>query len=211
MKRWFAGLSATFVMALSGLGGFVIEPNYSQGNSSDDKYPKLDFISFKCSLHPENKTPTTFLHFWNLAKNERRMAIISWKSEAFSDSGWTPIRRCKEVSQRLDALLKRNGGLDFSLKLFKLNNQNVVCGVNSGDSNEFCTNLLFTLPNNVSLDSINFIDTIISEGVAPTPISDSTIDANGVVRLKDGREFVCLSRGANGNCSGILITRGIEL
>jgi hypothetical protein len=40
--------------------------------------------------------------------------------------------------------------------------------------------------------------------------ADIPIDADGVGKLKDGRDFVCMSRSASGNCSGLLIS-GIEL
>jgi hypothetical protein len=79
MKRWLAGLSATFMMALSGL---VPEPSYSQTS---------DRGKFYCG--EDNGTPTTIFD-----NGSRNVGLIRW-TRNFSPE-WNPQRRCEQVSKK---------------------------------------------------------------------------------------------------------------
>jgi Circadian oscillating protein COP23 len=67
--------------------------------------------------------------------------VIRWTSDRFRDAGYTPERRCMEVSARFQQYF-RNGQLNY-LTTGIMNNQQVICVADreGGD----CTGLLFTL------------------------------------------------------------------
>ncbi len=69
------------------------------------------------------------------------ITVIRWNSDYFSGSGWTPQRRCEEVSKRFQEYYTK-GELKF-LTTGKMNNQSVVCVTYKEKAN--CTGLLFTL------------------------------------------------------------------
>ncbi len=83
-----------------------------------------------------NGVPTT------IAQTDRgEIPVIRWTSDRFRDAGYSPGRRCLEVSSRFQQYF-RNGQLDY-LTTGMMNNQQVVCVADrkGGD----CTGLLFTL------------------------------------------------------------------
>ncbi len=67
--------------------------------------------------------------------------IIRWTSTSFGAAGWTPQRRCKEVSTRFDQYLKE-GRLKY-LTTGRMNGVPVICtSLTDGGS---CDGLLYTL------------------------------------------------------------------
>ena len=73
--------------------------------------------------------------------------IIVWTSEAFTDSGYPPARRCSDVTSRLNTLLDDNGDTLNGLYLTggNVNSQFVICAVESTRSGCNSNNVLFTL------------------------------------------------------------------
>jgi len=75
-------------------------------------------VSFACDV--STKVPRT------VARTEtKEVNLIVWESKAFTSSGFTPERRCNEVSDRLQKYAK-GGNLRY-ITTGKINNQNVVC------------------------------------------------------------------------------------
>jgi hypothetical protein len=73
----------------------------------------------------------------------KQVPVIRWVSDAFTGSGWSPQRRCQEVSERFTSL--SNQGLLNYLTTGSLNGMSVICAaLNKGDG---CTSntLLYTL------------------------------------------------------------------
>ncbi len=66
---------------------------------------------------------------------------IKWVSDYFSGSGWTPTRRCAEVSQRLEDYRVRRE-LDF-VTIGVMNNQPVICTATQDQGP--CVGLIYTL------------------------------------------------------------------
>jgi hypothetical protein len=90
--------------------------------------------SFTCSV--DNGVPTT------MAQTQRGVTpVIRWSSDSFSDSGWTPEKRCTEVSKRFQTY-SDEGTLSF-LTTGVMNGMPVVCTTNQEGGT--CQNLLFTL------------------------------------------------------------------
>ncbi|MGD1901964.1 MAG: COP23 domain-containing protein [Geitlerinemataceae cyanobacterium] len=73
--------------------------------------------------------------------------IVVWTSDAFSNAGYTPERRCQAVTGRLNTLLDDNGNsLDgLYLTVGRVNGQSVVCSVASTRGGCNSDNVLFTL------------------------------------------------------------------
>lgn len=73
--------------------------------------------------------------------------LVVWTSDAFSNAGYTPERRCQAVTGRLNTLLNDNGNTLAGLYLTvgRVNGQSVVCSVASTRSGCNSDNVLFTL------------------------------------------------------------------
>ena len=83
-----------------------------------------------------NNIPTT------LARTPRgNIAVIRWTSDYFSGSGWTPQRRCEEVSSRFQNYYSK-GQLQF-LTTGEMNRQQVICVTDREKAD--CRGLLLTL------------------------------------------------------------------
>jgi len=75
-------------------------------------------VNFRCDV--STKVPRTVV---KTAKKE--VSLIVWESKAFQSSGFTPERRCNEVSDRLQ--MYANGGSLRYITTGTINNQNVIC------------------------------------------------------------------------------------
>jgi hypothetical protein len=100
-----------------------IQPSHAQG------------VTFYCGTSYDG-VPTTFANTPRGA-----ISVVRWVSWHFTDSGYSPERRCQEVSGRFQTY-KNNGTLNY-ITTGVMNGQPVVCvsGANGGG----CQGLLFTL------------------------------------------------------------------
>lgn len=91
--------------------------------------------SFTCSI--SNGVPTT------VAKTDdgRSVSMIRWTSNAFDGAGWTPQRRCHEVSQRFE-IYRQQGRLHF-ITTGRMNSLPVICTARTDGG--ACDGLLYTL------------------------------------------------------------------
>ena len=71
----------------------------------------------------------------------KKVPIIYWKSETFSGSGWTPERRCQEVSARFQQY-HSSGTLEY-ITTGRMNGLPVICVAQSDGG--ACAGLLYTL------------------------------------------------------------------
>ena len=154
--------------------------------------PKYTQINFVCV---QRKLISTTV----LITSKGDIPLIVWKSDAFASSGWTNEKRCQEVTNRFENLRQKNA-LNY-ITSGVINELPAICAVK--DENKPCTSegLLFTLGKDSDPQKI-LKQMFLSN-------SDIPVDDNGFGK-RDGRDSVCLSRGASGNCSGLLIS-GIEL
>jgi len=91
--------------------------------------------SFSCSS--QNGIPTTIA----IMSSGKRIPMIRWVSDVFSGDGWSPSRRCQEVSERFTEF-NRQGILRY-LTTGRMNGLNVICVALSKDDR--CSGLLYTL------------------------------------------------------------------
>lgn len=124
MTKWQSRTAALTLGAIAiGTVTAFNQPSYAQGTT------------FYCGV--SDGIPTTFA-------NTKRgtVRVVVWNSEHFSYSGYTPERRCQEVSSRFQRLYN-SGQLRFVTAGY-LNGQPAIC---AGNSSPPCTSdkLLFTL------------------------------------------------------------------
>jgi Circadian oscillating protein COP23 len=91
-------------------------------------------LKFFCGT--SNGAPATFVQ-----KGKNSIPIIRWASSDFAGAGWTPEKRCREVSQRFQNL-HQTGQLKF-LTTGSMNGQPVVC--TSSKNNGPCQRLILTV------------------------------------------------------------------
>ncbi len=90
---------------------------------------------------------------------------IRWVSQAFSDAGYSPLTRCREVSGRLETY-RVNKQLKF-LTVGYINRQPVIC--TASQVNGRCEGLVYTLKPNQ--DAVRTLNNLLAwrEGQASTP------------------------------------------
>ena len=74
-------------------------------------------------------------------KTGKQVPIIYWKSQTFSGSGWTPERRCQEVSARFQSY-HSSGTLKY-ITTGRMNGLPVICVARTDGG--ACAGLLYTL------------------------------------------------------------------
>ena len=73
------------------------------------------------------------------------VAVIQFKSQHFTDSGWTPERRCQEVSQRFNNLHQKGLLRQAFLTTGRKNGQNIICVASEQGAPCMSNGILFTL------------------------------------------------------------------
>ena len=134
MQRWVAGLSATFVMALSGL---VPQPLYSQSNSK---------WYFYCGKSADGLTATIVKQ-----PNEREIVLIVWESKIWSsDTNLAAKERCETATKNFQEA-SEEGSLIY-LTGTKVDDYPAICASKKENGN--CDKLLFTLRKEENVDFI---------------------------------------------------------
>jgi hypothetical protein len=166
MTKW-QSLTAAVTLGAIAIGTVTAfnQPSYAQD------------ATFYCgvSVQPTGTFPTTFAN-----TTRGTIAVVVWNSTHFSYSGYTPERRCQEVSSRFQKLYN-SGQLNF-LTAGYLNGQPAIC---AGNSNPPCTSdkLLFTLkPGSDAAARIQQMF-YISSGASNAPLLESS-DSSATVDLK---------------------------
>lgn len=96
---------------------------------------KVSAISFACSS--VSGIPATIV----VTRDGKHVPVIRWTSSVFNDAGWSPERRCQEVSARFDSFLKE-GRLNY-ITTGRINGLPVICTARNNGAP--CDGLLYTL------------------------------------------------------------------
>ena len=123
--RLLAGL-AVGLMTLPGAAVLLSEQPASAGVAA---------ASFVCTTGAG--VPATSV----VTNDGKRVPVIRWTSNVFNDAGWSPQRRCQEVSGRFDTYLKQ-GRLAY-ITTGLINGLPVICTARSNGG--ACDGLLYTL------------------------------------------------------------------
>ena len=96
-----------------------------------------DARGFACGV--SKGSPTTYA----IKANGSQVPVIRWTSTVFDAAGWSQERRCKEVSNRFNNLLKQ-GRLTY-ITTGRINSLPVICTASSKSSGCSSDSLLYTL------------------------------------------------------------------
>jgi Circadian oscillating protein COP23 len=113
----------------------VLSVGLAPSNANADTTP----TSYSCGSF--NGVPSTMAS----TKNGKNVPVIQYKSRHFNASGWTPERRCQEVSQRFDSLSRQGLLRQAFLTTGRKNGQNIICVSPSEGSACMDNGILFTL------------------------------------------------------------------
>lgn len=134
MKTRSVAQLLTALMLIVGAAAIINPSSSAQTSSQSSNNSTKKAVKFLCSK--SNNAPAT------IARTARGdIAVIRWASGFFSGAGFTPEKRCEEVSSRFQNY-HNNGTLKY-LTTGQMNNQPVICTAkNQGGG---CTSVLFTL------------------------------------------------------------------
>jgi Circadian oscillating protein COP23 len=136
---------------------FAIGLSFNQPSLAKD-------TTFFCGISPQ-RIPTTY------ARTERgNIPVIRWVSKNFVGSGYTPQRRCEEVSRRFQSY--KNSGILNYITTGIMNRQPVVCvsTIKGGG----CQGLLFTLKPEANASRVLQQLFNIGDGSATSPLYESS-------------------------------------
>ncbi|MBD2139748.1 hypothetical protein H6F32_19855 [Anabaena sp. FACHB-1237] len=143
-----------------------IFPGFSQDNSSNRT---RFFCNQMFDQASGEKIPTTLA--WS-PERQAHLLFIAWKSEAFSRSQWTPLRRCQVVSEKFQKF-NESGFLNY-LTVGKVMNLPVICAVKNTEETCNSNNQLFTLKNGTDPKLVLEQLVNISQGKVGRPIYQSS-------------------------------------
>ena len=119
-------------------------------------------------------------------KTDKQVPIIYWKSTTFSGAGWTPERRCQEVSSRFQSF-HAAGNLDY-ITTGRMNGMPVICVAKSDGG--ACAGLLYTLKpgQNATATLQKLFDIRSKPGAAPLEETTARmyVSVDSIIRNKSG-------------------------
>ena len=139
-------------------------------------------LASSISCMDANGVPATVVS----TKSGKQVPIIYWKSTTFSGSGWTPTRRCQEVSARFQDY-HQSGMLNF-ITTGRMNGLPVICVSKTNGGG--CAGLLYTLKpgQNATATLQKVLDIQTKPGSAPLEETTARLYVNfdSMVRDKAG-------------------------
>ncbi|OKH30223.1 hypothetical protein NIES2101_42640 [Calothrix sp. HK-06] len=128
-----AALTSTAYFAVS-LPAVSQNPPASQPNK----------VTFFCreGLDKASGKNIPFTVAWVPERN-KHVRFVGWKSDFFEKNGWTPQKRCQEVTERFNKMYE-NGRLNY-LASGSDKGYPIICGLLNKEDNCNADNLLFTL------------------------------------------------------------------
>lgn len=133
-----------------------------------------ELASFQCQVSPDNLYVTLAVKKNGAVSDP----MIVWKTDEFSGSGYTPARRCNEVTNRLNTILEENRGSLSGLYMTAglVNGEAVLCAVNNTRSGCNTNNMLFTLKRENRRNPGRMLRNLVGSGIVG---SGSTIQESG--------------------------------
>jgi len=117
-----------------------------------------DIMRFECIQLSNHPTKSKFGTVPVLSDGTKKTPLFLWKTEEFSQTGYTPERRCYEVTDRLNAAATANGGIEnLWLTVGRINHLGVLCYVNNSSSGCDRKNVLFTFNHSNDRDPAKII------------------------------------------------------
>lgn len=142
----------------------------SSGMAFESNKAQAQGIQFSCVQHPQAGFVTT------VSNGSVTRALITWNSQAFSNSGWTPEARCVAVTDRFNQAFASGSRLRLTTGV--VNNLGVICGLQGQERRCNGGNVIITLTPGV--DPRAALNQIVSAAAGGRPLAQS-----GSVTLDD--------------------------
>lgn len=184
MSRKFLTVLSGIVI-LSGMGAVISFP------SAVVSYPNNAARNVQFYCDNSGPYPTTIAVN---SENQKSIPVIKWYSEFFTRSGFDPLTRCNEVSQRFQAKFN-DGSLDF-ITAGIVNTQPVICATTPKGS---CSskNVLFTLkPGTNAAQTLQRLFDVRDLGAGPL------VESSGRTYISMQQKLAPLTSGSNGSAVG---------
>lgn len=152
--------------------------------------PQVEAKALHFSCADRNGVPTTVANM----SSGKEVSMIRWTSSVFTNDGWSPQRRCQEVSSRFTDFNSRNE-LRF-LTTGMMNGMHVICiALNRGDR---CSGLIYTLkPGQNPTQTLNRLFGV--QRTATGPLNEtgnrSYIDINEYLGIGKTEDLPAMSTG----------------
>jgi len=169
-KSFVITLGLTALTSLANLS-MNLSPSLSQSTSSESHPNKVTFLCREeFDTASGEKIPATIA--W-IPERKGHVYVIGWKSEYFNKGGWTPEKRCQEVTKKFQAAYEQ-GHLNYLFYGKGEKGYPIICGLaNQGESCN-SNHQLFTVKSGSNPEQIlqGLINTL--EGNASEPILQSS-------------------------------------
>ena len=168
-------ISANKIAIIFGAGicGFIALPQAAHAESS---------LASQITCIASEGFPATVVQ----TKSGKQVPIIYWKSTAFAGSGWTPERRCQEVSARFQNH-HSSGTLEY-ITTGRMNGLPVICVAKTDGG--ACAGLLYTLKpgQNATATLKKLFDVRTKPGAAPLEETTARmyLSMDSIIRNKTG-------------------------
>ena len=157
----------------AGICGFIALPQSAHTESS---------LASQITCLTSDGFPATVVQ----TKKGKQVPIIYWKSTAFAGSGWTPERRCQEVSARFQNY-HSSGTLEY-ITTGRMNGLPVICVAKTDGG--ACAGLLYTLKpgQNATATLKKLFDVRTKPGAAPLEETTARmyLSMDSIIRNKSG-------------------------
>jgi hypothetical protein len=146
-----------------------------------------DVMRFECIQLSNHQTKSKFATVPVLSDGTKKTPLFLWKTQEFSQTGYTPKRRCQEVTDRLNAAATANGGIEnLWLTVGRINHLGVLCYVNNTSSGCGRNNVLFTFNHNNDRDPAKIIAKMLNfsikkSGEEPYLNLEQSVNNKGVI------------------------------
>ncbi|WP_277883400.1 COP23 domain-containing protein [Nostoc flagelliforme] len=163
-QPFFIGLGLAICTVFTNLS--IIFPSFSQSSPSKSQPAQTTFVCGKKMDQSSGDTiPVTAA--W-IPEKRGHVYFIGWKSEYFNQGGWTPQKRCEQVTQKFQEFYSQNR-LNY-ISSGKHNGYPVICGVTN--LGEICngSNQLFTVRSGSNPDELIRRLMDIAEGKTSEPL-----------------------------------------
>jgi hypothetical protein len=156
-----------------GLTTLTLTMSINPGLSQDNASAQPNQVTFFCQeiFDPASGEKVAATIAWN-PEGQGHLGFIGWKSEYFVKGGWTPQKRCQEVSKKFQNFYE--AGRLNRLTTGENKGYSVVCAVASDEQSCNGDNQLFTLKNNSNPELVLEQLVNIAQGKSSEPLWQSS-------------------------------------
>ncbi|MCC5611968.1 COP23 domain-containing protein [Nostoc sp. CHAB 5834] len=166
-KSFFMGLG---LAALTSVATISLPASFSQSTAAESQPDKVTFFCRQI-FDPASGEQIPATVAW-VPERKGHIRFIGWKSEYFSQSGWTPLKRCNKVTQKFQEFYEK-GSLNY-LSSGKSKGLPIICGLANQGETCNANNQLFTIKSGSNTEQVLQRLTDITEGKSAEALLQSS-------------------------------------